>query len=67
MSNLLDGARLKANSEGEFFLTTRLDDGYFKLQSESESESSSDCEDSSSGSASENEDSTSESEDSSDD
>ena len=34
------------NSEGEFFLTARLDEGDYELQSKSESESLSDCEDS---------------------
>ena len=47
MPNLLDGIRSKVNSEGEFFLTARLDEGDYELQSESESESSNDCEDSS--------------------
>ena len=46
MSNLLEGTRSKADSEGEFYLTARLDEGDYELESESESESSSDCEDS---------------------
>ena len=46
MSDLLEGTRSKVDSEGEFFLTARLDEGDYELQSESESESSSDCEDS---------------------
>ena len=47
MPNLLEGTRSKVNSEGEFFLTARLDEGDYELHSESESENSSDCEDSS--------------------
>ena len=35
------------NSEGEFFLTARLDEGDYEFQSESESETLSDSEDSS--------------------
>ena len=66
VSNLLDGTRSKANSEGEFFLTSRLDEGDYELQSESESEISSE-EDSSFESSSQSEDSTSASEESSDD
>ena len=65
MSNLLNGTRSKVNSEGEFFLTGRLDEGDYEVQSESES--SIDSEDSSFESSSEDEDSSSESEDSSDD
>ena len=47
MSNLLEGTRSKADSEGEFYLTARLDEGNYELESESESETLSDCEDSS--------------------
>ena len=48
MPNLLEGIRSKVNSEGEFFLTARLDEGDYELHSESESENLSDCEDSNS-------------------
>ena len=47
ISNLLNGTRSKVNTEGEFVLTARLEEGDYMLQSESESESSSDKEDSS--------------------